>query len=190
MALTDKLGTVFYFSEGYFRRDRQLARYVYQPVFERLQDTGAISGRLKILDLGSGPNGSDFVNMLAEFSPQLEVTYADYHWNYVNNMRMLGKKAVVSDGRKMSFMDDSFDIVFGGWSVLESNGTRMARDSKVIAEVRRVLCRQGIFIFEYAGGGDYETGKNFRANGFSKFTHLLRLERSDREFLDLYSASA
>ncbi len=188
MALTDKLGQAFYFGEAEVRCDKQLARRIYQYTFETLYNSGAISGRLKMLDLGSGPRGSDFVNMLAEFSPQIEVTYLDERPTCVKNLQNLGKKAVTAPGEKMPFMNDSFDIIFGGWAIL-ANDAHIQRDSKIIAEVRRVLCQQGIFVFEYVSGNDEEMKKHFASLGFNRFTHMLRLDRRDREYFDIYSAS-
>ncbi len=141
---------------------------------------GPIAQKPKLLDLACGHAGSGFVNEYASGFPDTEVFSLDMEPLVLNWLD--APRKICADARRIPFRDQSFDMVWDGYSVLELGILSDAESYFVAKEIRRILTPEGAFIFSHLNGrSEAETIENLVKIGFKKITHLLRLSQRVRE---------
>ncbi len=141
----------------------------------------------KLIDIGSGSNGSPFVNRYAEEFPEVDVTDLDSDAETLVNLAEQGKKVLHADAAAIPLPDNSFDIVY-------TNLTKMGilRDNRCYEfakEAHRILVPNGLFVFVYCGGNDSITERNLFRLGFEFPEHIQRIIWAQGMPDDTYTAA-
>ena len=145
----------------------------YERVFDTISDYFPNEGNIKVLDLGCGPYGSDFVNWLSIFE-RIFVVYLDIRYNSLKELNR--ENSINSDGCQMPFVDGCFDLVYLGFPPRRNEG--IAKGSLtygMVSESRRVLKPSGVFMFTYKGDKPKETFSSLGEMSFTKVKRVLRV---------------
>lgn len=147
--------------------------------FEQISASGLLSAYHTILDIGSGPTGSAFVNRLVKENKGIHPIYLDI--SYGGRMpKRVKSSCCQADAARLPFRDESFDIAYAGGIIAEG-----IRDSswhfwqvnpyRLAAETYRALSPGGAFIFHVGKEVDrFATSRNLRDIGFTKLEHMIR----------------
>ncbi len=164
-----------------------------QELFEIIRSSGKfpISGSVRLLDIGSGSDGSEFVNRYMKMFPNTEIVYLDSAPCPLEKLDRPHK--VCADATNMPFPDESFDIAYAGHiiseGVLKDDYWHSEDDSYRIArEGHRILKHGGLFVFTYCIGDDMQTLTNLSEIGFKELEHLQRIKWYGGIPTDTYAA--
>jgi len=191
MALTSKLGIVSHIKviNGYI--DHKSVEAANRKLFEYVRSSGRfpISPGTKILDIGCASDGSDFIEGYIRNFPGVEAYYLSINPDVIKRLKFPNK--VVADAAAMPFDDEIFDLAYAGgifpYGVSKNipdfavfyYGEEAGKDHpyKIAKEAYRVLKKNGLFVFDYAGE---ETFVNLTEIGFIELElvqtqHILKL---------------
>lgn len=193
MALTDRLQIVVDCfpdpdggpdSDRIESADRELFKMIRSSV--RFPTAGVV----RLLDIGSGSDGSDFVNRYGREFPNADITYLDRAPGRLEKLDRPNK--VYADATQMPFQDESFDIAYAGYvipyGVLKNNPFSKDESFRIAKEGHRVIKRDGLFVFTYCMGDDLQTLVNLSEIGFKTLEHLQRLKWYGGLPADTYAA--
>jgi SAM-dependent methyltransferase len=192
MALTSKLGIT---SKSRLNSLGELDWENLEPanikLFEMIRNSGRfpIAPGTRLLDIGSGDKGSDFVNRYAATFPGIEAVYLDNHSPFIERLKFPNK--VLADATNMPFQAESFDLAYAGF-VISSGVLKKCLGTgdesyRIAKEAHRILKQNGLFVFTYVVGentetifylmgDDSETPANLDEIGFRELEHLQRWE--------------
>lgn len=181
MALTSKLGIVVdCFPNPNGEPDLNRLKSANKELFEMIRASNRFptNRQTRLLDVGSGSSGSDFVNRYDTEFPGVEIVYLD---SSAILLRKLDKQnKVCADAIKMPFQDESFDIAYAGYiiseGVLKDHWHVKDESYRIVKEGYRVLKKGGLFIFTYCMGNDVQTLTNIHEIGFGNLKHLQRIK--------------
>lgn len=199
MALTDKLNFVVdCFPKG--REELDLERLALDRAADANNELIAriknnrkfqLNGKVRMLDIGSGDKGSNFVNRYGKEFPKAEITYLDKSEESIKKLNK--KNKVPADASNIPFPDNYFDIAYAGAiinsGVLKDNQFSKDESYKIAKETYRVLKDKGLFIFTYVLGDDLQTLSNLSEIGFRELAHLLRIVWYGGTPIDTYAAT-
>ena len=133
------------------------------------------SGKPKILDIGSGEKGSDFVLEFKSRVPGADVHYLDKMGDFLKEMPPAQKHQ--ADAQHLPLPDEAFRIAYSSGVIGEGVVTDVPwsgdRSFRIAQEAYRVLAKGGVFIFTYSDSTDLDQSiNNLSKIGFKKFHNL------------------
>mgnify|MGYP001579137556 CR=1 FL=1 len=180
VALTSKLGIVadcFPDPNGEPRLDR--LKSANDELFKMIRSSRVFptSGAIRLLDIGAGYKGSDFVNRYGAEFPETRIVYLDLSRNLLKELNKPNK--ISADAANLPFPDESFDIAYAGSIISEGvvKNNQFTRDEsyRIAKEGHRVINNNGLFIFTYVIGDVQQTLDNLSEIGFRDLEHLQRI---------------
>jgi SAM-dependent methyltransferase len=193
MTLTSRLGTVVdCFPDPNGEPDLGALEFANDVLFYRIKTSGRFptTGKVRILDVGSGMNGSDFVNRYGEMFPNAELVYLDRCQTLLKKLDRPHK--VCSDATNMPFSNETFDITYAGYvvssGILKNHSCTRDESYRIAKENYRVLKQNGLFIFTYCMGDGAQTLNNLLEIGFRELGHLQRIKWQGGIPTDTYAA--
>jgi len=151
-----------------------------EELFAMIKDSKRFptEGAIKLLDVGSGYEWSDFVNRYKKEFPNIGVIYLD---SFSSHLKKLDKpNKVCAEATQMPFSDESFDMAYAGHvisgGVLKDHWHSKDESYRLTRESHRILKQGGLFIFTYCMGDDIQTLENLSEIGFKKIEHLQRIK--------------
>ncbi|MBI4980352.1 class I SAM-dependent methyltransferase [Candidatus Woesearchaeota archaeon] len=194
MSLTGKLGIVadcWPDSNGKPKFER--LKSAHRELFEIIRNSRSFPTKrgVRLLDIGSGNEGSDFVNRYGREFPHVNITYLDSKLLY--SLEELDKpNKVCANATQMPFPDESFDIAYAGHiissGVLTDHWHLKNESYQIAKEGHRVIKPGGLFVFTYCSGDDVETLINLYKIGFKELEHLQRIKWFNGAPTDIYAA--
>jgi SAM-dependent methyltransferase len=181
MALTEKLRNVVdCFPDPTGDPDLERLEASNDELFEMIRGFGwfPVDGVIRLLDIGSGIRGSDFVNRFEREFSKTEIVYLDFSQNNLEKSIKLDK--ICANAVQMPFVDGCFDIAYAGHiiseGVLKNHWHFKDNSYRIAREAYRVLKKDGLFIFTYCRGDDARTLVNLWEIGFRGLEHLQRIK--------------
>jgi SAM-dependent methyltransferase len=150
-----------------------------EELFAMIKDSKRFptEGAIRLLDVGSGDEGSYFVNRYGERFPNVEVVYLDSFFSFLKQLDKPNK--VCANATQMPFPDGSFDIAYAGYvmsdGILKDHFHFKDESYQIAKESHRILKQGGLFFFTYIMGDDIQTLENLSEIGFKKIEHLQRI---------------
>lgn len=149
-----------------------------------------IDGKVRIIDIGCGMEGSDFVNRYREVFPQVKTFYLDSSYNRIEKLKRNNK--VCADATQIPFSDESFDIAYFGnvisEGILKNHWYSKDISFRIAKECHRILKQRGLFIFTYTMGDKDKTLTNLSEIGYKELKHLQKILWFKGISTDIYSA--
>lgn len=181
MALTHKLGIVAdAWPDPNGQPDLKKREAADTKLFRVIRNSGKfpISKGVKLLDIGSGWDGSPFVNRYEKEFPNVEVVYLDFMQSSIDKLNKPNK--LCANATQMPFPDESFDMAYTSGviteGILKNHWDSKDESYRIVKETYRILKQGGLFIFTYCMGDDRQTLANLSEIGFGELEHLQRIK--------------
>lgn len=181
MALTDRLQIVAdCFPDPNGEPDLDRLESANRELFERIRSSGRFptEGAVRLLDIGSGSDGSDFVNRCGKEFPNVDITYLDSAPYLLKKLDR--PKKVCANATQIPFPYESFDIAYAGHiiseGILKNHWHLQDKSYRIAKEGYRVIKQGGLFVFTYCRGDDRQTLDNLSEIGFMELEHLQRIK--------------
>ncbi len=192
MALTNKLQNIadcYPDPEG--EPDLNAREYSNEKLFEWIINSGKfpINGA-RLLDIGSGMYGSEFVNRYRKDFPGTKTIFLDSSKFLLDKLD--SPNNICADGIQMPFPDETFDLEYAGHiisaGVIKNHFHLNDESYNITKESYRVLKRGGLFVFTYVMGDEAQTLINLSEIGFKNLEHLQRIKWYGGIPTDTYAA--